>query len=215
MTNGSYMKKSWWEELVSLLDDHDEIMFSIDGLPANFTTYRVNADWKSIEVGINVVTASQVKSTWKFIPFRFNQNDLTKVHEIANDYGFTRVMVDPSDRWEDDDAFKPIGQEFIRDNDQSRIHWKKSSDRGSDFTLSPKCAGNDRHYINAAGFYSPCCYIGDYHFYYKSEFYKNRKQYDISTHTLVDILGSDDCKNFYSSIESMKLPVCTFNCAKI
>lgn len=215
MTNGSYMKQAWWEQLVSLMDSDDEIMFSIDGLPENFTTYRINADWKSIEVGIKVVTASEVKSTWKFIPFKFNQDDLEKVQSLAKEYGFSRVMVDPSDRWEDHDEFKPTRAEFVRSNDESRIQWKASKSFGADYVLDPKCAHGDRHYISAAGFYSPCCYIGDYHFYYKSEFYKNRDQYNISKWTLVDILGSDSCKNFYSSIESMKLPVCTFNCAKI
>ena len=47
VTNGSYKNKQWWEQTVEILTAQDTITFSVDGLPENFTTYRVNADWKS------------------------------------------------------------------------------------------------------------------------------------------------------------------------
>ena len=44
VTNGSYKKAEWWQELTDQLDSNDLIEFSIDGDPENFTQYRVNAD---------------------------------------------------------------------------------------------------------------------------------------------------------------------------
>ena len=51
------------------------------------------------------------------------------------------------------------------------------------------------HFISAWGYYMPCCWIGDYRFYYKSEFYKNKDLYDISKYSdkeLYDILDMNN-----------------------
>jgi len=71
-TNGSYKKAEWWEELCSVLTESDTVIFSIDGTPDNFTQYRINADWESIQLGISILTQSQAKTRWKNIPFSFN-----------------------------------------------------------------------------------------------------------------------------------------------
>ena len=50
ITNGSYKKQEWWHELGTLLTDQDSVAFSVDGIPDNFTQYRVNANWPSIHI---------------------------------------------------------------------------------------------------------------------------------------------------------------------
>ena len=64
-TNGSYQTKEWWQELGSILDEQDQIVFGIDGLPENFTTYRINADWTSIKLGIKTLKDYDVKLVWQ------------------------------------------------------------------------------------------------------------------------------------------------------
>lgn len=39
-TNGSYKTKDWWQQLTELLTCKDNITFSVDGIPENFTQYR-------------------------------------------------------------------------------------------------------------------------------------------------------------------------------
>jgi organic radical activating enzyme len=51
-TNGSHRKPEWWQELATYFTTQDTITFSIDGTPNNFTQYRENADWESINLAV-------------------------------------------------------------------------------------------------------------------------------------------------------------------
>jgi MoaA/NifB/PqqE/SkfB family radical SAM enzyme len=210
-TNGSYKTKNWWQQLVSLLDKDDTIIFAIDGTSDNFTKYRVNADWESIYWGIDIVTNSHVKSIWQYIPFSFNENDIDQVNELSEELGFDEFLIMPSDRWDGEDDWLRPSKSNIHDRDISIIEWKTGHKNNE---IDPKCTKTyDEHYISADGFYTPCCYAGDHRFYYKIEFYKNRELYDISKTTITQVL--DHLKDFYSTLEDAKLSYCTFNCPKL
>lgn len=73
-TNGSYRKKEDWEQIARLMDRQDKVIFSVDGSPDNFTQYRVNADWKTIQVGMKTLAEYKCKTTWKYIVFKYNQS---------------------------------------------------------------------------------------------------------------------------------------------
>jgi len=211
-TNGSYKTKIWWQQLVSLLDKDDTIIFAIDGTPDNFTQYRINADWESIHWGVDTVTNSHVKSIWKYIPFSFNENDIDQVNKLSKELGFDEFSVRPSDRWDgEDDWLKPNKHNTTIRSD-SIVKWKNNLERTGEIT--PKCKiDNSQHYISADGFYTSCCFAGDHRFYYKTEFYKNKDHYDISKTTITQVL--DYLKDFYSTLEDAKLNYCTFNCPKL
>jgi len=100
-TNGSYKTQQWWEELVDNLSSTDIINFSVDGTPDNFTNYRVNADWNSIRVGMEVVAKSLCDSSWKYIPFAFNQQDIKSVEKLSQNIGIKNFRVELSDRFDD------------------------------------------------------------------------------------------------------------------
>jgi MoaA/NifB/PqqE/SkfB family radical SAM enzyme len=210
-TNGSYKTKEWWQQLVSLLDKDDVITFAIDGTPDNFTKYRVNADWESIQQGIKIVTNSTVKSVWQYIPFSFNEDNIDQVTQLSEELGFDEFLIMPSDRWAGDDDWllsSKYNKTFRSDN---IISWKVENQR--DMEIDPKCKiENNQHFISADGFYMPCCYAGDYSFYYKTEFFKNQDLYDISKTTITKVLTN--LKDFYSNLEDAKLNYCTFNCPK-
>ena len=211
-TNGSYKTKSWWQQLVSLLNKDDTIIFAIDGTPDNFTQYRINADWKSIQWGIDTVTNSHVKSIWQYIPFSFNENDIDRVNKLSKELGFDEFLVMPSDRWDgEDDWLKPNKHDTAIRSD-SIVKWKNNLERTEEVTAKCKI-DNSQHFISANGFYMPCCFAGDHRFYYKTEFYKNQDLYDISKTTITKVL--DKLKDFYSTLEDAKLNYCTFNCPKI
>lgn len=210
-TNGSYKTQDWWSKLASLVDKNDSITFSIDGTPENFTEYRVNANWESIEMGLQTMIDSMACVTWKMIPFKFNENDIGQVENYALTLGVDQFIIMPSDRWVDNDPLKPsgnIGNRYI-----SMIDWKYLNKTSA---IDPECLRNNSvAFITAEGFYAPCCYITDWRFYYKSEFYKNKNIYDISKTTISKINSNKKTINFYNTLTETKLPVCTYNCPKL
>lgn len=210
-TNGSYKDKPWWDELVSYLDATDVVTFSVDGTPENFTNYRINANWESILVGMQTVASSKIKSVWKFIPFSFNEHSIEIAKKMSQDIGITKFEVAPSDRWDElNDPLKPVDSYFHGQRNQSIIKWKY--DKNYSQEVDPKCKDNAQHFITATGYYTPCCYVNDHRFYYKSKFYKEKNHYDIKNTKLTNILIRE--YNFFNSIEQEKPFFCTFNCAK-
>ena len=211
ITNGSYKSVEWWESIVNIMDSTDCINFSIDGTPDNFVQYRINADWESIKSAIDVIAKTPVELVWKYIPFSYNQFDIDYTRELSKDLGFDRFLIEPSDRWENEnDSLKPINFETSRTNLDS---WRYDNNRSTE--VNPLCKKlNDQHYISADGFYMPCCFVGDYRFYYKSEFFKNKNIYDISKTTITELLSRDNVIKFYNDVEVNKLSYCTFNCSQ-
>jgi len=208
-TNGSYKTQEWWEQLVAKLTPDDNITFSVDGTPENFTQYRVNADWESIQTGMKVVANALCRSVWKYIPFSYNQHNIEEVKQLSNDIGIKQFRVEFSDRFDEHTEFlKPdntlIGSRYI-----AQVQWKTNNARS---LVSPKCHQGQEHFITADGYYTPCCYLADHRFYYKTPFGKNKKQYDIRQHTLTKILEQPQTVEFYQNLDQQ--PGCQYNCPK-
>lgn len=208
-TNGSYKTKEWWTELSHLLDADDEVVFAIDGTPANFKNYRINADWSSIEIAISTLRQESVKLAWQYILFSYNENDINQTKLLADDLGFDRFFILDSNRW--DHGTEYLTPTKINKFNQSKIDWKAKNTQSQ---IDPICKNtNASHYISADGFYTPCCWIAEHRWYYKTEFYNNRDLYDISKTTITQVLTN--LKDFYSTLEDAKLNYCTFNCPKL
>lgn len=206
-TNGSYQKSEWWENLCDLLDHHDKIVFSVDGAPDNFTQYRINADWESIHVAMQVVAKSKCNSTWKYIPFVFNQSDIERTRELSQEIGIDDFVVRPSDRFDEQTEYlKPIDIGLLGPRYNQQTTWKQNNK----LSVDPLCNNGSEYFISADGFYSPCCYSADHRFYYKNIFGKNKERYDIRNTTLTKILSSDQVIEFYKTLQEK--PVCQFNC---
>lgn len=94
-TNGSYRKKEDWDEIGKLMTREDFIVFSIDGTPENFTKYRVNADWPSIELGAKTLASYGARLRWKYIVFKYNQSfeDMKLAYDTARSLGFFQFVV--------------------------------------------------------------------------------------------------------------------------
>ena len=204
-TNGSRKNKIWWNELVSLLDKQDNVTFSIDGTPDNFTEYRINGDWESIKTGIDICTRSKVRTTWKYIPFSFNEDDIEDASNLSTSLGIDKFKLDPSDRWEVNDYLRPKNN-YIGPRALTQKKYKTSSVR--DFVIDPKCSDDTMHYIGADGLYAPCCYSKHYHFWYKSEWWKNKVR--IKDNNLTECIKLFE--RFKSSIHDCKPDYCQFNC---
>ncbi len=208
-TNGSYKSADWWNSLGDLLDSTDEVIFAIDGLPDNFTNYRINADWPSIKLGIDILRDKPVKLVWQYILFKYNEDQIKQAEQLSIELGFDHFFVMNSTRWDHGTEYRTPTQ--VDKINQSKIEWKKNN---SITEVDAKCKQtNAFHYISADGFYTPCCWVAEHRWYYKSEFYKNKDQYDISKTTLSQVLNN--LKDFYNTLEDAKLNYCTFNCPKL
>lgn len=212
LTNGSYKTVEWWRELVGLLTPADTIEFSVDGTPANFTAYRINADWDSISAGMKVVGESVVNSTWSYIPFKYcaDEASISEARRICREVGIKEFVLNPSDRWDsENDIYKPISFYGRRESAHKQLRM------GNKIELAPQCASGRMHFISAQGFYSPCCYTSDHRFYYKTVYGKCRELFNINEKTLTEILGLQEHKEFINSISGDNAPaVCMHNCPK-
>jgi len=97
-TNGSYKSADWWLQLSDIIDAGDKVTFGIDGMPENFTQYRINADWESIKTGIQLLTKTNITTEWQFIPFSFNENDIDDAKKLSEDMGIDIFKILHSDR---------------------------------------------------------------------------------------------------------------------
>lgn len=88
-TNGSYRKTEFWQELGSMLTKDDMIVFSVDGWdqPSN-NLYRANSDFGSITDGIRSLReSSDCKIQWSSIYFKFNQDQIKHMKDLAQRLG--------------------------------------------------------------------------------------------------------------------------------
>jgi len=212
-TNGSYKTADWWNNLASILDENDEVNWAIDGTPENFTEYRVNADWDSIKTGIDIITKTKIQTVWRHIVLKFNQGTVSETETLAKSLGIKKFSIVHSDRWEENDALKPDSN-FINAADEFKTAWKKNV---RNLDISPKClTGETSHFITAEGYYTPCCYIADHRFYYKTRWGKEKQKYSIKNTKFTEILSRPDVIQYFKDLtNNICDDVCRFSCPKI
>ena len=194
-TNGSYRKQDWWAELLSLLDETDTIEFSVDGSPNTSPIYRINSDWISIDLAMQMSCESPAKVVWKMIPFSFNQHEINAVKNMAESRGM-QFRLYPSDRFSYEDPLRPTEQSMV-------LH------RGTG-AVEPKCATGHQHFIMSTGHYTPCCWFAHHAYYYKSKFHLDSSQYNISTTTFSQILSL--IQDYDEQMRLDPRPVCSYTC---
>ena len=186
VTNGSYKTSDWWTELSSLLSSADHIHFSLDGWDQNSNEiYRVNSDWNSIIAGVQALEKNPVRvfTTWAAIAFRFNQDHMDHMQQMARDLKFDYFQITHSTKfgsnysaYPQDDALEPRAEfvaqgRFTRNIENlSNRHWqdlcvgefvKRYREPITIGSINPLCSvGNKGLYINSQGQFYPCCWTG-------------------------------------------------------
>lgn len=212
-TNGSYRDPAWWDELCKLLDEKDVIRFSIDGIPSNFTEYRQNAEWNSIERAIKICSEAKVKTVWKYIVFAFNQDNIEQARELSQSLGVDNFKIEYSDRFDNKTQNLIPTVNFVGGRKNSQDEFKQGN---REIGVNPKCHNRREHFISAQGYYSPCCYIADHRFYYKTDWGKNRnKIYDISKTSIGRLISESSVIEFYQNITKTPIDACKFNCPAV
>lgn len=186
VTNGSYKTQSWWEDLNRILNEHDQIHWSLDGWDQKSNEkYRINSDWDSITIGLDVFANSKVYKTWDLIYFAHNYDKVDKVIDLAKKYNFDQLRLTKSTKFgslnqnyatNDSDAMEPpadyISSSGRYENEivylTDRVEPKSSYSQALDIyeqikpvdDIVPLCKiGSKGLFINSQGYLFPCCWI--------------------------------------------------------
>lgn len=208
VTNGSRKSRSWWRELNQYLTKGDTVDFSVDGTPENFTQYRVNGDWKSVRIGMEECCAGDALVSWKYIPFSYNENTIDEAREISKSIGVMDFDVTPSWRWEGEhDPLRPSAN--LR---TEKLGQGTSVDSNTQAIIVPECEKNKSHYVMANGQYVICCYAAHYNYYYKSDWWKQKENFNIKNTTLSECIRQ--AEQFRATIQHERYNYCVANCGR-
>jgi wyosine [tRNA(Phe)-imidazoG37] synthetase (radical SAM superfamily) len=214
VTNGSFKTRKWWQELKILLSEKDTVKFSVDGLEDTNHLYRINADWESIQTGMQVMNNEKnCKTAWKFIVFKHNQHQIEEARARSKAMGFDEFELEKSDRWWQKDLMPDedyVSGAYIHQEDAI------TNTNNEKKVILPKCIAKDSPrnylYIDSEGDFYPCCWQGLDSFKYKGIFSPKNKKFNIREYTLNDILENSEVSKFF---ETTKLYEKSDLCCKI
>jgi MoaA/NifB/PqqE/SkfB family radical SAM enzyme len=219
VTNGSHKKPEWWQELGNVLTEQDTVHFSIDGWDNDSNNlYRVNSDFDSIEQGVkNLIASSKCRTVWAAIAFRFNQDRLYDMMDLAQQWGMDGFQITHSTKFGKiypaygaDDALQPSDKYISRshrferetvllsvrglNNHAWRDHpvnielYKRSQAING---VRPLChIGNKGLYIDAQGRLFPCCWVAN-RYAHNSEWKGIANKFDLNRRTLTEAVSDD------------------------
>lgn len=214
VTNGSHKKSEWWTKLGSVLDRNDTVHFSIDGWDdVSNNQYRVNSDYESIINGITALRdASDCQIVWAAIAFRFNENKLDVMKDIAKQLDVDIFQLTKSTKFGSiypsygiNDPLQP-GAKFVStshrfEREVAELTYRKSrtpvhqknielyNQRKSINGVTPLCEiGNKGLYIDARGRLFPCCWVAN-RYNHNSEWQQLAENFDLHKRTLTNVLA--------------------------
>tara|TARA_B100001564_G_scaffold358912_1_gene378924 strand:- start:1542 stop:2564 length:1023 start_codon:yes stop_codon:yes gene_type:complete len=233
VTNGSYKTKSWWQELNQILNEKDHIHFSLDGWDQESNNiYRVNCDWKSIMLGVDVLKESKAYKTWATIAFKFNEKMLEHMQAMAKQLHFDNFQLTFSSKfgknygtYPKDDPLQPSDRyistgRFTRTStDLSGKVWfdncvdifsKRFYNTKTGPSIIPLCMiGNKGLYLNAKGRFYPCCWTA-----LRYEHNKDIFDYIQQKHSLGEVLDDPMWRQLFNGMASNKAPrECSEKCS--
>jgi len=234
VTNGSYKTGKWWHSLFECLNKNDHIHFSIDGWDNQSNNlYRVNSYWESIMTAVDIAGSYDVYKTWATIAFKFNENKIDDMKEIARGKKFDAFQLTLSSKfgcnyktYPENDPLQPSSKfvsvgRFTRETDLltnrvwhdsvSSIHQQRYNKMKSITNkVQPLCfVGNKGLYINAKGRFYPCCWTGLRYQHNKGLF----DNIDYSR-TLIDVLNDSEWTNLFDSFNEETCPLeCKEKCS--
>jgi sulfatase maturation enzyme AslB (radical SAM superfamily) len=169
-TNGSRQTEKFWHTLAELLTEKDTVSFSIDGLEDTNHLYRINSDWESIMMGLDIMARSPAQVHWKTIIFKFNYDKLSEIKKFASDKGAT-WHAEKTNRY-GNDAFKPPTEQHILVDHIFQSQFVNNHQ----IEIEPRCE-KDAMTMSASGYLFPCDWIRNPQTLYKSQLWKQKSRW--------------------------------------
>jgi len=190
ITNGSHKPIKWWQELAQVLDDQDEINWSIDGWDQQSNEqYRVNSDWESISNGIWTFAESNNSTyrVWSSIAFSFNETHIDDMIDLAQRCRFDLFQLTKSTKFGSKypdsygilDPLEPTvadlvasGHRFERElidlsgrtrhsEDLKPVFAQRAEDLKNTDYAGICLIGNKGVFLNSQGEFYPCCWVAN------------------------------------------------------
>jgi MoaA/NifB/PqqE/SkfB family radical SAM enzyme len=227
VTNGSHKKDVWWRELGVVLNEYDEIHWSLDGWDQQSNEiYRVNSDWESTINGIRAF--SEVNSTtykvWDTIVFKFNEERIADIEQLARINNFDLFQLTLStkfgskypDAYSTADALEPSGK-FIPDGHRFEREFtnlsnkKRFSENIKDIYKGiikelpdPKLCfiGNKGVFLNSHGEFYPCCWTANRYEHNKSWLDLGKSKFNLHNRTFKEIINDEFWSNDFLKFDS-------------
>lgn len=221
VTNGSYKKTNWWIDLATTLTEVDHIHFSLDGYDQQSNEiYRTNSNWESIMQGVATLRKhSKCLMSWDAIAFRFNEDKLEYMKELAKQHGFDRFQITLStkfgskyDHYGNDDLLEPKNKNLISSTHRferkiydlsQRVLKEKYLETNNKLfenvkdinNIKPIChIGNKGLFINSQGEFYPCCWVAN-RYNHNKQWNTLGKKYNLYDNSLIDVVSN----NFWNS----------------
>jgi MoaA/NifB/PqqE/SkfB family radical SAM enzyme len=234
VTNGSYKKTEWWQQLGLALDANDHVHFSLDGWDqASNEQYRVNSDWSSIIAGITAFNfTTQAYTTWDAIAFSFNQDRLGYMQDLARTLEFDQFQLTRSTKFNKVYTIYPEGDllqprdELISSNYRFQreiinLSGRKESAVGCKTNLKLYQSAKEINgvkalcgigakglFINSQGHFFPCCWVAN-RYTHNNEWVDLAKSFNLNEKSL-DIVLQDSFWN--KKFENFSWAECKTKC---
>jgi|TARA_B100001964_G_scaffold240532_1_gene310569 MoaA/NifB/PqqE/SkfB family radical SAM enzyme len=94
-SNASLRTPAYFIQLAEILNQFEghSVNFSIDGLEDTNHIYRVGTNWTKIMANAKAFIQAGGKATWQFIAFPWNKHQEEEVKKLANEMGFTTIII--------------------------------------------------------------------------------------------------------------------------
>lgn len=191
ITNGSYKPREFWQGLAAVLNQHDEIHWSIDGWDHDSNNqYRVNSDWPSICRGIETFVAHnrETYTVWAAIAFAFNEFHIPQMRDQARSWGMDCFQLTKSTKfgshypavYGSQDSLQPTQRHYVSQShrfereltvlstksrpghDLRQIYLQRSAQLQAQQQYSALCMiGNKGVFVNSQGEFFPCCWTAN------------------------------------------------------
>ena len=241
ITNGSHKPSHWWEKLSHLLSDIDEIHWSIDGWDQESNNiYRINSDWNSIINGIKTFRKNNKETyfIWATIAFKFNENHIDKISNIAKEYDFDHFQLTLSTKFhskypqdyisndflEPDNKFLIAkGHRFDRlstslsDKKRPGIQLKKIFEKRANILYNSDeypalCyIGNKGVFLNSKGSFFPCCWVANNYHHNTKWLSLGDTSFNLHKNTFSDIIDNAFWQNDFLKFDNLE---CKSKCTK-
>lgn len=241
ITNGSYKTVIWWKQLAEVLDENDEVNWSLDGWDQTSNEqYRVNSSWVSIEQGIRTFFLYNQTSyrVWAAIAFRFNQNFISYQKNLAFSLGFDCFQLTKSTKfgskypsaYGQEDLLEPTdttlvasGHRFERvlhqntnkarpGNNLKKIYFQRAEYLDKNTPYSGICLiGNKGVFLNSRGEFYPCCWTATRYSHNSKWHQQAEDKFNLNNRTFQEIIEDPFWQQEFLKFDSLE---CTSKCTK-
>ena len=206
-TNGTLHDGSWWRKLAKKLSRHrlSNVIFALDGLEDSHCRYRVGTNYKKLLKNIESFTSAGGNAYAQFIIFKHNQNELESTKKLAEELGCKKFIVRTSCFYND-----------IFERPDSNIQTRHEICTDDELDVLCSHLNQGKIFVDFEGEVFPCClsanckHSPDRDKKYYEVYQKYKKDINLKTRSLEDILNGPFYKFLYSNYKN--LDVCQSFC---